>query len=917
MPKNTEKLIIIDSNALIHRAFHALPPMSNKDGVMVNAVYGFTSILLKTIKDIKPDYIVATFDMKGKTLRHEEFEQYKAGRAHQPDELYHQMPIVKEVLKTFNIPIFEKAGYEADDLIGTIATLKSVDRSDIESIILTGDKDMFQLVDDNTFVLAPAKGMSEPILYDKKTVADKMNGITPGQIVDYKALRGDPSDNIPGVKGIGDKGATTLLNEFKNLDNIYKNIESDNIKDRTKKLLTEHKEDAYLSQKLATIITDVPIKFDLENCQLGGFAKSKIVRLFQELNFTRLMSQLTSLDIKTAPVSGDQVGLFDMPAVEEKKKTAKQTYILVNTDKLANEFIIELKKQKEFCFDTETTDLDTFAADLLGISFSWKKNTGYYLPINTIQKYRLDLNNIFADDKIKKIGQNIKYDLEVLEQADFELNGIYFDTMLASYLLNPGSRGHNLTAMAFNELGYQMQPIEDLIGKGKDQINMSKVPVEKVSHYACEDADITWQLYKILKEQLDDEDMFGLFQDMDMPMIRVLATIEENGVNLDTKFLQKISEQTGKEIIKLKKKIYQVAGREFNVASPMQLKEILFQTLEISTAGLGKTKTGISTAAGELEKLKGEHKIIDLILDFRELSKLQNTYLEALPSLVSEKDGRVHGSFNQAVAATGRLSSSNPNLQNIPIRTERGRQIRKAFVANPGYKIIKADYSQIELRIVASLADDKNMIKAFEGKTDIHTTTAAAIGEINIDEVTPTLRSQAKEVNFGVLYGMGAWGLAKRTGIENDKAKKFIDKYFKTYKQVKIYIENTKEIARDQGYVETFYGRRRYIPEINSGMGQVRASGERMAINMPIQGTAADLMKLAMISIHKELPDISPETKMILQVHDELVFEVPEKDVGKVAKAVEDLMNGVYKLKTPIETEVSVGDNWGETKTIK
>ncbi|MDO8669024.1 MAG: DNA polymerase I [Candidatus Buchananbacteria bacterium] len=916
MKKNKQKLIIIDGNALVHRAFHALPPMTTKDGVMVNAVYGFTAILLKVLKDLKPDYIVATFDLKEKTFRHKEFEAYKAGRAKAPDELYQQIPLVKEVLESFNIPIFEKPGYEADDLIGTIAHLKTVDRPDIETIILTGDQDTFQLIDDNTKVFSPHKGLGETILYDEQIIKEKFDGLTPDQLIDYKALRGDPSDNIPGVKGIGQKGAINLLNDFKTLENIYKNLDSKKISDRNQALLKEYKSDAFLSKRLATIIIDVPIKFKLNDCQLDGFDKNKVVKLFQSLNFKRLMTQLSSLD-EHLPITSGQGNLFMESAKDLKTKHQNQKYQLVVGGKDMADFLSAIKKQDEFCLDTETTSVDPFSADLLGISFSWKKNEAYYLPLPAVNKIKKELSSIFKDGAVRKIGHNLKYDLEVLKQNGFELSELHFDTMIASYLLNPGNRQHNLDTLAFVEMGYQMQPIEDLIGSGKNQISMSEVPLEKISWYSCEDADLTFQIYQKLKKDLEDEGMFGLFEKLEMPLVEVLAEIEENGVKLNVKLLKELAKGTDNELELLEKKIYKAVGQKFNISSPLQLKEILFEKLKISTAGLGKTKTGISTAAGELEKLRGQHKVIDMILDFRELAKLKSTYLDALPKLINKKDNRVHTSFNQTVAATGRLSSSNPNLQNIPIRTDRGQKIRKAFIAEPGYKILKADYSQIELRIIASLANDKNMLEAFEGKVDIHTKTAAAIGDLKISEVTPNLRRQAKEVNFGVLYGMGAWGLAQRTGISSQEAKKFIDKYFQTYKDVKKYLDETIVVARKKGYVETFYGRRRYLPEINSSVQQVRSGAERMAINMPIQGTAADLIKLAMVAIHKKLPKVSPKTKMIMQVHDELVFEVPEDEIKKIARLVEETMNEVYKLRAPIETEVSVGESWGETNVVE
>ncbi len=944
MPIKKQKLIIIDSNALIHRAFHALPPLTNKKGELINAVYGFTMILIKVIKDIGPDYIVATFDRKEKTFRHTEYKDYKATRVKQPDELYAQIPIVKQVLEAFDIPIFEKSGYEADDLIGTITHLKSVDNPQIESIIVTGDQDALQLVDDNTKILSPHKGMGETIFYDEIGVKEKYEGLIPNQLIDYKALRGDPSDNIPGVKGIGHKGAINLLSEFKTLDEIYKNINSKKIKDRTRELLIEYKTNAFLSQKLATIIINVEIDFDLKKCEFSSLNKNKIAKLFQELNFKRLMGQLATLKSNKIQVIGGQTGLFDeqenpdVKSVSRHSPKAKlgQNYQLVDNNAKIKKFISELKQQLKFCFDTETTSVDAFSAKLLGISFCWQKNEAFYLPTNAIGSSKKDIEQIFADETVKKIGHNLKYDIEVLEnyfnenkmgsrssfkklKRDdiFSVKGGYFDTMIASYILNPGHRQHSLDNLAFVELGYEMQPIEELIGSGRDQITMAEVPTEKVSWYSGEDADITWQLYNILDAELKKQDMHGLFAQIDMPLVEILGRVETAGVKIDKKFLDALSVELDAKIKKLETKIYKLAGQEFNVASPLQLKEILFDKMKISTAGLGKTKTGVSTAAGQLDKLKGEHKIIDFILEFRELSKLKNTYSDALPKLINTKDGRVHTSFNQTVTATGRLSSSNPNLQNIPIRTTIGQEIRKAFIAEPGFKILKADYSQIELRIAASLANDKAMLKAFDNKEDIHTQTAAVIRGIKADEVTPDLRRQAKEVNFGVLYGMGAWGLAQRTGLAREEASKFIEKYFATYKDLKKYIDETIKVARDKGYVETFYGRRRYLPEINSGIQLVRAGAERMATNMPIQGTAADILKLAMIDIDHKLPEISSKSKMILQVHDELVFEVPKADIEKVATFVREAMNKVYKLRAPIETEICVGDNWGETKNLK
>ena len=948
MPAKKQRLLIIDSNALVHRAFHALPPtLTDSQGRPTNAVYGFTSIFLKAVKDIKPDYIAATFDRKEKTFRHEQYEAYKATRVKAPDELYEQIPLVKQVLEAFSVPIFELAGYEADDLIGTIASLKTIDRPDIETIILTGDQDCLQLVDYNTKVFSPHKGLSETITYSEAEVKEKFGGLKPEQLIDYKGLRGDTSDNIPGVKGIGEKGAIDLLNHFQTIEGIYEHIDSPLIKERTRELLKEQKKQALMSRELATIKKNAPIKFKLADCRFSGFDQNKVVDLFQELGFKRMMSQVALLAKSGMIVPTGQGSLFAATVSDqETKKSAsssvipasssvipakagiqvnnhpansrlgQQNYQLVN-EKGLKKFLSELKKQEEFCFDTETTGLDPFSVELVGIAFCWQEGEAYYLPAALASGIKPELSKIFDSKKIKKIGHNLKFDAEVLEKYFGQpISGLYFDTMIASYVLNPGHRQHNLDTLAFVEFGYQMQPIEELIGSGRNQITMAEVPVEKISWYAGEDADLTFRLYKKYLPELEKADLSPLFNKLEMPLVEVLAAMEKAGIKINAKFLKKLSAEFGTRIKEIEKKAWRSAGEEFNLASPKQLKEILFDKMKISTAGIGKTKTGLSTAAGELEKLQGQHKIVDLILEFRELSKLKSTYLDALSAL-ADKNDRVHTSFNQTITATGRMSSSEPNLQNIPIRTETGGQIRKAFIAEKGFRIVKADYSQIELRIIASLANDKQMLKIFQTGGDIHTMTAAIIHGVKPEEVSKALRRTAKEINFGVIYGMGAWGLSSRTGLSGNEAQKFIYKYFQTFKEVKRWLEETVEIAKDKGYVETFYGRRRYIPEINSSISQVRGAAERMAVNMPIQGTAADLIKLAMIEIHDGLPKVSPRSRLLLQVHDELVFEVPEKEVHKVAEYVKKTMCSVMKLRAPIEAEVSAGENWGEAEEIK
>lgn len=911
------KFIIIDGHALIHRCFHAFPPLTNKKGELLNAVYGFAAILIKILKDLKPDYIAVTFDLEAPTFRHKEFDDYKAHRQKQPDELYEQIPKVEELVKIFDIPVYSKEGFEADDLIGTLAKAapKQAGKDGLENIIVTGDLDALQLIDKNTRVYTFKKGVSETTIYGAKEVKGRY-GLTPEQMIDYKAIAGDSSDNIPGVPGIGDKGATTLLIEFKTLDNVYKNIASDKIKERQRNLLKEHKKTAYLSQKLATIKTDVSIKFKLEDCEIKPVDQKKVFDLLQKFEFKSLLSRLPGLSNK------GQVSLFAAEKPEEdnlKSKIedlkSKSNYKIIDSPEEYKKFIAELNKQKSFAFDTETTGVKPFEADLLGISFSWKSGEAYYLYYPT--SYDFDgLKKILADPKIKKTGHNIKYDLEILENHGFKINGIFFDSMVASYLLSPGTRQHGLDAAAFSELGHQMIPLSSLLGTGRKKITMTEIPPKDLAIYSCEDADYTWQLTEKFIKDLKEKNITGLMEKIEVPLIPVLAELEKNGVNINSAFLKTMSKEVTSRLNQLTKKIYKSAGTEFNINSPAQLKEVLFLKMEISSRDLRHTKTGISTAASELAKLRDRHPIINLIEEHRELAKLNNTYLEALPKLINPKTKRVHTSFNQTVTATGRLSSSDPNLQNIPIRTELGQKVRRAFVSAKGYKILAADYSQIELRIIASMSQDKKMLAAFKNNEDIHTKTAAEVNEVKPEDVTKKMRRDAKTINFGIIYGMGSHGLAEAAEISRDEARQFMDKYFELYSGIKEYIEQTKELARQNGYVETLFGRARYLPELHSGVQMIRAAGERMAINMPIQGTAADLMKLAMIKVHQKLHTVSPKSKMLLQVHDELVFEVPDKDVNKVGQFVKKEMEDIFKLRVPIKVDIEVGNNWGQLKKI-
>lgn len=923
MSKHKQKFIIIDANAVLHRSFHALPPLSTKKGMLVNAVYGFVTTLLKAMREFKPDYIAVAFDRKAPTFRHDEYEQYKAKRVKAPQEFYDQIPLAHQVLDALRIPVFEMDKYEADDIIGTMAAEN--EKKDVENIIVTGDMDTLQLIDDHTKVYTLRRGLSDTVTYDESLVKQRY-GLVPSQMIDFKAIAGDPSDNIPGVKGIGEKGAIDLLKEYKTLEGIYEAIDKKadkvKIKPRNLKLLKEQKKEAFMSKKLATIVRDVPVKFKLEDCQVQPYDRDKVFPLFQELEFKSLLGRLPVLEQRLELPSKVKEETATTESTEKSLKTLSkegkgEKYKLVDNNKDFASFLAELKKQKAFAVDTESTSIDPFRAELLGISFAWQPQEAYFVYTKGREAWLKDLRTILENKQIEKYGQNLKYDIAMLKQAGISLEPATFDTMVASYLLNPGTRAHRLDDLVFTEFGHQKIPTESLIGKGKKQLPMDTVPKQKLSDYSCEDADYTYQLYQVFKERLQEQNIYGLFQKMEMPLVPVLEQMEENGFKIDIKFLASMAKKVGKKIHELETKIHQKAKSKFNINSPLQLKGILFEKLKIDTKGIGKTKTGLSTAAAELEKMVNAHPIIPLIMEYRELSKLQSTYIEALPRLVNPKTDRVHTSFNQTITATGRLSSSEPNLQNIPIRGELGKEIRKAFIAEKGNKIISADYSQIELRIIASLAGDEKMISSFKKGEDIHKRTASEIYEVPIDKVTPDMRSGAKEVNFGILYGMGAGGLAERKGITREKARAFIEKYFTVHQSILEYLENTKTLAHEQGFVETLFGRRRLLPEINSSMLQVRAAAERMAVNLPIQGTAADLIKLAMIAIQHKLPKVSPEAKMILQVHDELVFEVPEHEVKKAAKLIAEEMDSVYKLRAPIKTEVAFGDNWGDLEDIE
>lgn len=912
MAARGESLVLIDGHALLHRAWHALPPLTTKRGQVVNAVYGFLLVFFKVLKELKPTHVAVTFDVAGPTFRHEAYEGYKATREKQPDELYAQIPLLKGVLEAFGITVVEKEGVEADDVIGTLSAVAAAAK--LPTTIVTGDLDTLQLVDDNTRVMTLRKGLSDTIFYDPAAVVARY-GLPPSAMVDYRALKGDPSDNIPGVKGIGEKTAATLIAHFHTFDDLVRAAKGPDpavapLTERLRSMILEHLEDAVMSRSLSVIHRDVPLPVTLAELRRRAYDTDTLVRLFQEYEFKSLLPKLTELE--TLPTDTPPLAAPSATAVPDATR-----YEIVRTDKEFTSFLETLRAQPAVAMRTLASDHRPFTATLLALGFCWEPGVAYAVLLDGKPKRLIALRSALEDASISKWGHDMKFDMEVLMMHGVSLAGVVGDTMLASYLLNPGSRAHDIETISFTECGHRMTTLAQLLGEKKEEKRLEEVSPHARAAFVCEQADYVWRLSDTFSKGLADAQLDKLFATIEVPLIHVLARMERQGISVDRRRLAASARAVGIRIAALEKKIHRLAGEPFNIASPLQLKRILFERLNISSQGIGKTKTGLSTAAAELEKLVDEHPIVPLLLEYRELAKLKSTYLDALPLLIEKRSKRIHTSFNQTIAATGRLSSSDPNLQNIPIRTELGNEVRKAFVAKRGMTLLSADYSQIELRIVASLANDRAMIEIFEHGEDIHRATAAKIHGIPEAEVTKAIRSTAKEVNFGVIYGMGSWGLSSRTSLSQSEARAFIEKYFATFAGVKAYLDATKEVAKKQGYVETLFGRRRYLPEIQSGMANVRAGAERMAINMPIQGTAADIMKLAMIAIDARLSSVEPRARMLLQVHDELIFEVPTKSVAVVARFVKEVMEGVVTLKVPIEVHLSAGRSWGELQSFE
>jgi DNA polymerase-1 len=910
--------------ALIYRAFFALnknPRISSK-GLNTSAILGFTNTLYEVLKKEKPAYIGVAFDSMAPTQRHIDFTDYKANREKMPDDLAASIPYIKQIIEAFRIPILIMDGYEADDIIGTLA--KQAEKDGFVTYMMTPDKDFGQLVSDHIYMYKPAKSGEDAQIWGPKEVCERYGISKPEQMIDILGLWGDASDNIPGVPGIGEKTAAKLISEYGSIEKLLESTAD--LKGKQKENLENFADQARQSRQLATIITDVPIAFEAEKLKLESPDMEKLQELFEELEFRTFMRRMMQ-DAQQQAAADKQDDLFsqldpeELSAMQSDEKQTIETvahdYVLVQKIDDLKQLAQELSKQKSFCFDTETTAVDAHNAELVGLSFAVKPHHAWYVPMpenyHECQQKLEVFREVFENEKIEKTGQNLKYDISVLRWYDIEVKGPLFDTMIAHYLIEPDQR-HNMNVLAETYLNYSPVSIESLIGKkGKNQGSMRDVAPEKVKEYAAEDADITLQLRQKLEPELEKQGVRRIFDEIEMPLVRVLAAMEAEGVKVDGDNLQQISELMGKEILELEKTIYDAAGKQFNIASPKQLGEVLFDHLGLQHKAK-KTKTGqYATSEDVLSKIQKAHPIIPMILDYRSLTKLKSTYIDSLPTLINPRDGRIHTSYNQAVAATGRLSSNNPNLQNIPIRTDRGREIRKAFVPrNKDFTLLAADYSQIELRIIAHLSKDEGMMEAFKKGLDIHTATASRVYGVDLEDVTKEMRRNAKTVNFGIIYGISAFGLSERLDIPRGEAADIIKSYFEQYPGIKAYMNDQIAFARKNGYVETMLGRRRYLRDINVSNSVVRGFAERNAINAPIQGSSADMIKLAMIRIQQELEKKKLQSKMILQVHDELVFDALKSELDVLRPLIEEAMKNALPLDVPLEVEMNTGNNWLE-----
>ena len=887
----SERFFILDGHSHCYQAYYAITAkLTTPDGKPANAVYGFTRMLQKLLREHHPEYVVVVFDTKYATHRHNSYAEYKANRKPTPAELQAQIPLIYKVVRAYNIPIYAARGYEADDIIS--ALVKKLSEKNVEIIIATSDKDMEQLLSPQVKIFNAKKG----VMIDQETLY-REKGIRPEQVVDVLSLSGDSSDNVPGVPGIGNKTALELIQKWGSLESVLSSIDQISGKKRQENLRL-FSDQARLSQKLIKLYSEIPIPIDMNACKLDTTENAKLKKLFREFGFNTLLADM----VATA-------------------KTEETQYRLINTGEKFHEFLEQLKNQKVFAIDLETTNIKPLQAQIVGISFSWQPREAYYLPLmtpNGIEHLGANtvlpkIRAVLEDENIKKIGQNIKYDLLVLRNNNIHLQGIAFDSMIASYLLNPVKRNHNLDDIAFEYLSYKTITTSELIGSGKEQITMDQVGVEKVCQYACQDADVAFRLATIMEPLLKKEGLWHLFQHIEIPLIYVLAEMEWNGISLETHVLKEMSCRLTTKLLQLEKEIYASAGHEFNIDSPKQLSEILFEKLELPR--LRKTKTGSSTDANVLSTLAWRHALPKLVLEYRQLTKLKNTYVDALPDMINQRTGRVHTSFNQTVTATGRLSSSEPNLQNIPIRTDIGREIRRAFVPSEKDTIfLSADYSQIELRILAHFSEDAALITAFQQDEDIHSVVASAIYNMPIEGVTSEMRRNAKAVNFGIIYGLSEFGLSRDTGLTLEESREFINAYFSLYHGVKKYRDKVIEEAKACGYVQTLFNRKRSTPDIRSEDKKRRNLAERIAVNTIIQGTAADLIKVAMNNIHAKLKKGEYGAKMILQIHDELLFEVKGNKLASTRSMIQEEMGHAVTLYVPVKINIKTGKNWMETE---
>ncbi|MDX9909085.1 MAG: DNA polymerase I [Mariniphaga sp.] len=920
MTENTpKKLFLLDAFALIYRSYYAFirNPRFNSKGVNTSATLGFTNTLVQLLETEDPHSIAVVFDVSAPTFRHEMFKEYKANREEMPEDLRKSIPYIRKIIEAFNIPIIEKEGFEADDVIGTLA--QKAKRAGFNTYMMTPDKDYAQLVDEKVSMYKPGRQGDTAEIWGPEEVKKNFGIENTQQVIEILGLTGDSADNIPGCPGIGPKTAEKLIAEFGTIEGIYQNI--DKLKGKQKENLIEFEEQVRLSRKLATIVLDVPIEFNQNELVRGEINKEALMALFEDLEFKALAGRLNLEDSKTG--TAVQQTLFEETPISQPAETQKENietvphqYYLVETEMQRASLRAELSIAESFCFDTETTGLDPHTAEIVCMSFSFRKHEAFCVLLpkkrEEAQKILDDFREVFADEKILKIGQNLKYDMLILGNYGIETKGKLFDTMLAHYLIQPEQR-HNLDYLCEIYLNYEKIPTTSLIGKkGKNQLNMRSVPKEKLRDYACEDADLTFRLKDALEPELDKFEMRELFETIEMPLVPVLVHMEQAGVKLDIEELKKYAVTLREQIIQVEKEIFELSGEEFNISSPKQLGLILFEKMKISSGDIKRTKTKqYSTAEDVLSKLTDKHPIINKVLEFRSLKKLLSTYVEALPELVNPKTGKIHTSYNQAVTATGRLSSVNPNLQNIPIRDENGREIRRAFIpTDENYTFLSADYSQIELRIMAALSQDADMLKAFGEGKDIHTITAAKIYKVPETEVTPEMRRKAKTANFGIIYGISAFGLSQRLNISRSEARQLIDGYFENFPGVKIFMDKQIELAGKNGYVQTIKGRKRYLNDINSANAVVRGMAERNAINAPIQGSAADIIKIAMINIYKQFENENLQTKMVLQVHDELDFDVYKTELNKVKQIVKTEMEHAVELGVPLTVEMNNAGNW-------